>query len=89
MPESEWRSIETAVQALIDRGVAAASAEGRLVLDQWLGLLERLTGGDRALLAKLVRVSDADHLLASGSPLSRPTRAWLQAGFAASGLTLT
>lgn len=89
VPESEWRSIETAVQALIDRRVAAASAEGRPVLERWLGLLERLTGGDPALLAKLVRVLEADPLLASGSPLARPTRAWLQAGFAESGLTLT
>lgn len=79
VPESGWRSIETAVQALIERGVAAASADGRLVLERWLGLLERLTSGDRALQAKLVRVADSDPVLASGSPLSRPTRAWLQA----------
>lgn len=82
--ESEWRAIETAVQALADRGLAAAGEEGRLILEQWLGLLERLTGGDRALLAKLVRVSDSDPVLASGSALSRRTRAWLQAGFEAS-----
>lgn len=84
VPEAEWRAIETAVQALIGRGVAAASAEGRLVFERWLGLLDQLTGADRALLAKLVRVLDADPVLASGSALSGPTRAWLQAGFAAS-----
>lgn len=82
--ESEWRAIETAVQALADRGVASAGAEGRPVLERWLGLLERLTGGDRALLAKLVRVLDSDPVLATGSALSRRTRAWLRAGFEAS-----
>lgn len=84
VPESEWRAVDTAVHVLVDRGVAAASAEGRLALDRWLGLLERLTGGDRALAGKLVRVADADPVLASGSALSGPTRAWLQEGFAAS-----
>jgi DNA-binding transcriptional MerR regulator len=80
VPESEWCALEAAVRALMDRGVAAGSEEGRPVLERWLRLLDRLTSGDRQLLAKLLRVLDADPLLASGSPLSLPARVWLQAG---------
>lgn len=77
VPESEWRAIEAAVRALMDRGVDAGSAEGRPVLERWLGLGERLTSGDRELLAKLLRIWNADPLLASGLPLSAPARVWL------------
>lgn len=84
VPESDWQTLEAAVQALIARGLPAASAEGRLVFEQWLGLMQRLTSGDRELLAKLLRVLNAEPLLASGSAISPPARAWLRTGLARS-----
>lgn len=82
VPESEWRAVEMAVRRLLDRGVAAQTAEGRRVLESWLGLVQRLAGGDSELRAKLLRVLRAEPLLASGSALSPPVRAWLEAGVA-------
>jgi DNA-binding transcriptional MerR regulator len=83
VPECEWRALDAAVRELIERGVAASSDEGRAELQRWLALMVRLTSGDRPLLAKMMRVSAADPLLASGSPISPPVRAWLRAALAA------
>ena len=77
VPEGEWEAVEAQVRALIGRGVRATEGEGRACVDRWLELLDQLTGRDRQLRDKLLRVSAAEPLLAAGSPFSAPVRTWL------------
>lgn len=77
VPEPEWEALEAQVRALIEKGVRPGDDEGRPCARRWLELWGEMTGHDRPLRDKLLRVTAAEPLLAAGSPFSGPVRAWL------------
>jgi len=82
VPETEWQALDGQVRELIARSVATTSEEGRAVALQWLALMDRLTSGDRQLRDKMLWFATSEPLIAGGSPISPPVRAWLRASFA-------
>ena len=79
VPECEWRSLESAVNALLAQDAPPGGAAARAVLRQWLALMDALTGHDAALRDKLFRLSPTeDPPLAAGSPLTPPVRTYLR-----------
>jgi DNA-binding transcriptional MerR regulator len=83
VPESEWQAVESEVRGLIARGVDAARPEAKPCAGRWLALLDEMTGGDRPLRDKLLRLAVADPVMAAGSPFSPPVRDWLRTSLTA------
>jgi hypothetical protein len=79
VPEQEWQALEQAAAGLQAQGVAPGSAAVRELAARYFTLLERLVGGDGALLRKLMEAGRREPLLQAGAPLSPQVRAFLLA----------
>lgn len=77
VPQQEWRAMAAAVQGLIDAQASPDGAEARTLLLRWLALMERSSGGDAQLRAKLQLAYDSEPLLRLGAALSEAQRAFL------------
>ena len=78
VPLADWRALEARVLALMREQAAPGSAAAQDAVRQWNALLDRLTSHDAGFRAKLAAAWAAEPLLAAGSSLSAPVRAWLR-----------
>lgn len=80
VPEAEFRAVNAAGVELLRQGKPAQGAEARALLGRWMGLLEQLVGGDRAMLARLLDANRREPLLQAASPIAAEVRAYLTQG---------
>ncbi|MBI2772829.1 MAG: MerR family transcriptional regulator [Burkholderiales bacterium] len=74
---AEWRALEDSVNGLLRGGVPPQSPAAKEAAACWQGLVGRLAGGDAEMGAALRAAWAAEPLLAAGSSLSAPVRAYL------------
>ncbi|SHF11453.1 MerR family transcriptional regulator [Streptoalloteichus hindustanus] len=75
--EASWPRLIARVQAAVDAGTDPASAEGRELGREWMGLLERFHGGDQGLKDSLYQMQavNAEQIEAT---YGGPTRAQIE-----------
>lgn len=78
VPLADWQALEHTVLALLRADTPPGSPAAQAALAQWNALLDRNAGHDAALRARLQAARDSEPLLAAGSALSAPVRAYLQ-----------
>lgn len=77
VPFADWQALEARVLALMRDMAAPDSGEAQDAARQWNALLDQLTSHDPVFRAKLRAAWAAEPLLAAGSSLSAPVRAYL------------
>lgn len=78
VPEDDWQALHREVLDLIARGIPPQATQAQAALAHWQELLDRLSGGNRALRDKVLRAAAAEPLLRAGSALSPAAHAYLR-----------
>ncbi|WP_338861657.1 MerR family transcriptional regulator (plasmid) [Mycetohabitans rhizoxinica] len=68
--ENEWREVVAQARVLIAQGVPPQSDDARALAKRWMAMVQRDTGGDPRLLAKLNRMYEAEPTMQSKTGIS-------------------
>lgn len=82
--EDEWQHIAQGTRSLIQQGTPAHSPEAQMLAQEWNTLMDRLSGHDSAIRAKLVAAHASEPLLQAAAVLDADVRDFLR-----KALTLT
>ncbi len=76
--DADWAALSATVQALIDDAVPPSTARAKAAARRWLALVQRASGGDPALAARLGQAYEQEPLLRETAALTPAARGYLQ-----------
>lgn len=83
VPYAEWDALAREVQPLLEAGVPDTSAQAATAARRWRALMHRFTGGDPALLARVMLAYEQEPMLRAGALLGVAVRDYLRRAAAA------
>ncbi|MBC7602837.1 MAG: MerR family transcriptional regulator, partial [Ramlibacter sp.] len=75
--EDEWRAVQQKAEKLMKQRKSSAGKEAQVLAAHWLGLIDRLVGGDIDMRRKMFEVQRTEPLARAASPITPEVRAYL------------